>query len=337
MTRFRLLPLLLVAVAMLVAAGCGSDTQSVPDDAVAVVDGTVIPRTELDALMARAKQGYESQQRDFPKAGTPEYQSLQTQAVAFLVQREEYEKEAGSLGIDVSDEDVDKRVEEVKKQYFKGNQKELEKQIKAQGYTLETFRADIRAQLVSEAIYEQVTKDVKTDDAAVTKYYNENKAQYEVPESREVRHILVKTKAQANDLYDQLKAGADFATLAKKYSLDPGSKDSGGKLTITRGQTVAPFDATAFLLPKGQLSRPVKTEFGYHLIEPLSAVKPASTTPIAQVKGQIQSQLEEQSKNDAIQKWADEVQKDYESKVAYAAGFAPPDTGGDTSTDGSGG
>ncbi len=112
--------------------------------------------------MARAKKSYESQQRDFPKAGTPEYQSLQTQAVAFLVQREEYEKEAGSLGVDVTEEEVDKRVDEVRKQYFSGNQKELEKQIKQQGYTLDTFRADIRAQLVSEAIYEEVTKDVKT-------------------------------------------------------------------------------------------------------------------------------------------------------------------------------
>ncbi len=168
----------------------------------------------------------------------------------------------------------------------------------------------------------------------MTKYYNENKSQYEVPESREVRHILVKTKTQADDLYKQLEAGADFAVLAKKYSLDPGSKDNGGKLTITRGQTVAPFDATAFLLPKGQLSRPVKTEFGFHLIEPLSGVKPATTTPIAQVKGQIQSQLEEQTKNDAIQKWADEVQKDYAKKVAYATGFAPPDTGDGSSGDG---
>jgi parvulin-like peptidyl-prolyl isomerase len=330
MKNLRLLPLVLVATALLVAAGCGGGEQTVPADAVAVVDGTVIPKSELESLMARAKKSYESQQRDFPKAGTPEYQSLQTQAVAFLVQREEYEKEAGSLGVEITDEDVDKRVEEVKKQYFAGNQKELEKQIAQQGYTLETFAADIRSQLVSEAIYERVTAEVKTADADVTKYYNENKAQYEVPESREVRHILVKTKAQADGLYAELQGGADFAALAKKHSLDPGSKDAGGKLTITRGQTVAPFDATAFLLKQGQLSKPVKTEFGYHLIEPISAVKPAATTPIAQVKGQIQAQLEEQTKNDAIQEWADEVQKDYAKKVAYATGFAPPDTSSDS-------
>ena len=71
-----------------------------------------------------------------------------------------------------------------------------------------------------------------------------------------MRHILVKTKAQANKIYDKIKAGGNFAALAKKYSTDPGSKDNGGKLTIIRGQTVAPFDTTAFLLSTNQVSAP---------------------------------------------------------------------------------
>ena len=112
-----------------------------------------------------------------------------------------------------------------------------------------------------------MTKDAKVTDAQITKYYNENKSQYNVAESRDVRHILVKTKAEADKIYDQIKAGGDFAALAKKYSLDPGSAAIGGKLTITRGQTVAPFDKTAFLLATNEVSRPVKTQFGYHIIQ----------------------------------------------------------------------
>ena len=84
-----------------------------------------------------------------------------------------------------------------------------------------------------------------------------------------MRHILVKTKAKADDIYDQLKGGADFAALAKKYSEDTGSKANGGKLTISKGQTVAPFDQTAFLLKTNEISQPVKTEFGYHVIQPI--------------------------------------------------------------------
>src|SRR4029079_1342867 len=106
----------------------------------------------------------------------------------------------------------------------------------------------------------------KVSDADIAKYYQQNKSQYSQAESRDVRHILVKTKAQANKIYDELKAGRDCAALAKKYSTYPGSKDNGGKLTIIRGQTVAPFDTTAFLLSTNAVSRPIKTQFGYPVI-----------------------------------------------------------------------
>ena len=84
-------------------------------------------------------------------------------------------------------------------------------------------------------------------DAQIQEYYAKNKAQYSQPQSRDVRHILVKTKKQADDLYAQLQDGANFAALAKQFSEDTGSKANGGKLTISKGQTVAPFDQTAFL------------------------------------------------------------------------------------------
>jgi parvulin-like peptidyl-prolyl isomerase len=326
------LPLVLVLLGVLVAAGCGSSDQSVPSGSVAVVDGTEISQAELDALLGRAKKSYVSQKRKFPKAGTAEYQSLQTQAVAFLVQRAEYDKEAESLGLTITDKELDARVAEVKKTYFENSEKKLQQQLADQGYTTATFRADIRAQLVSEKLYNSVTKDIKVTDADAKKYYDDNKAQYDVAESRDVRHILVKTRAEADDVVAKLEAGGDFASIAKKVSLDPGSKDNGGKLTITKGQTVAPFDQSAFQLKTGQLSKPIKTEFGYHVIQAVSEIKPAKTTPFEQVKEQIKSQLVETKKNEAIQKWAAETRKSYDGKVSYAAGFAPPPTSTTTSS-----
>ena len=139
-----------------------------------------------------------------------------------------------------------------------------------------------------------------------------------------MRHILVKTKAQADKIYAQLKAGANFATLAKKYSLDPGSKDNGGKLTITRGQTVAPFDTTAFLLTTNQISKPVKTQYGYHVIQPISGVKPAKTTPLKDAKPQIEAQLLDKAKNDAITKWTDDVKKYFERRSTTPPGSRRP-------------
>jgi foldase protein PrsA len=320
----RIVLSILAAVAVLVAAGCGGKDDSVPVGAVAVVDGTEIAKTELDELLTRAKKSYAAQKREFPKAGTPEYQSLQTQAVAFLVQRAEYDKEVDAFGLEITDKEIDARVAQVKKTYFGDSQKKLDKQLAEQGYTTKAFREDIRSQLVSEELYSEVTANVKVTDADVKKHYDDNRSQYEVGATRDVRHILVKTKAQADDVYNQLKAGGDFAALAKKVSLDPGSKDSGGKLTISKGQTVAPFDAAAFQLDTDEISKPVKTQFGYHVIQPLGAVKPGSATPFAQVKSQIKSQLEEEKKNAEIEKWAADVKKSYDAKVSYAAGFEPP-------------
>ena len=326
MKPIRLAAVALVALAVLVATACGSssDKQSVPENAVAVVDGTTVTKSELDALLARAQKTYKAQKRAFPKAGTAEYQALQTQAVAFLVQRAEYNNRAADLKLTVTDKEITDRINQIKTQSFGGSQAKLDAQLKAQGYTPESLKADIKAQLISEKIYTSVTNGAKVSDADITKYYNANKSQYQTGESRDVRHILVKSKAQANKIYDQLKAGASFAALAKKYSIDPGSKNNGGKLTIVRGQTVAPFDATAFLLSTNTISRPVKTQYGYHVIQPISDVRPPTTTPLKQAKPQIEATLLEKSKNDAITKWTTETKDFFAKKVAYATGFAPP-------------
>jgi parvulin-like peptidyl-prolyl isomerase len=325
-----------LAAVTLVAAGCG-DSDEVPADAVAVVDGTTITRSSLDGLLARAKKSYTAQKRAFPKAGTSEYQSLQTQAVAYLVQREEYAREADKLGIDVTDQQIAKKVDEVKKQYFGGSQAKFEKGLADQGYTKASLEEDIRSQLLTEGIYKKVTSDAKVTDADVKSYYEKNRANYTVPESRSVRHILVKTKADADRIRALLVNGGDFAALAKANSIDPGSKDAGGKLTVSKGQTVAPFDKAAFSLDTNELSQPIKTQFGYHLIQPLGAVKPGSVTPFAQVKDQIKTQLESETKNTAVNKWVADVEKEYKDKVQYAAGFEPPDTStttGETTTSG---
>ena len=316
-----------LALLVAIAAGCGGGGGDVPSDSVAVVDGENVPRSEYEQLIAQAKKTFAQDKRDFPKAGTAERKQLDQQAVAFLVQRVELAQAAGDLKVEVTDKDVAARLDQIKKQYFGGDEKRYEKQLKQQGLTDAQVRRDVRANVISEKIFAEVTKDVKVTDADVQKYYTDNKAQYGTPESRDVRHILVKTRAQANQLYDQLKAGASFATLAKKYSQDPGSKDQGGKYTVVKGQTVAPFEQTAFLLEKNQISRPVKTQYGYHIIQPLSEVKPASTQPLDKnLKEQIRTQLQTQKKNESMNTWVKDLQKRYEDKVDYAAGFEPPAT-----------
>jgi foldase protein PrsA len=319
--------LVVALLSLLALAGCGGDgSESVPKDAVAVVDGDDVPKSDFDAVLAQAKTSYKNQKREFPKAGSKEYQTLKNQVVNLLVQRRQFEQAAEEMGIEVTDKQVGDRLEQIKKQFFGGDQKKYEAQLKEQGLTEHQVRAEVRSQVVSEKISAEVTKAVKVTDKEISAYYKKNKAQYAQPESRDVRHILVKTKKQADDLAAQLREGADFVALAKKHSTDTASKASGGKLTITKGQTVAAFDKKAFELDVDEISAPVKTEFGFHLIQALSKVKPATTTPLKDVREAIRGQLLQEKKNKAMTKWVDELRADYEDKVSYAAGYSPPAT-----------
>lgn len=321
----RTLLILISVLALLAAAGCGGGSGSVPSDSVAVVDGESVPRSQYEALISQAKKTFKQDKRDFPKAGTAERKQLDQQAVAFLVQRVELAHAADDMNIEITDADVNKQLDQVKKQYFAGDEKRYQKQLKQQGLTDAQVRNDVKANVISEKVFNEVTKDVKVSDADVQQYYEGNKAQYGTPESRDVRHILVKTRAQADKLYDQLKGGASFAALAKKFSQDPGSKDQGGKYTVVKGQTVAPFEQTSFLLEKGQISRPVKTQYGYHIIQPLGEIKAATTKPLDKaLKDQIRTQLLTQKRQTAMNTWVKDLEAKNKDKIDYATGFAPP-------------
>jgi len=338
MTLARItLGVLLAALALAVPA-CGGGSDSVPSGAIAVVDGTEISGDDLDELIAQAKKGYEAQKQEFPKAGTPEFQSIQTQYVAYLVELEEFRQAAEELGVSVTDEDVDKAEQELIKTRFDGKRAEYEKALEAQGFTAEQYRKKALAvSALSKKIFDEVTKGAKVTDQEILAYYTQNQSQYGTPESRDVRHILIAEKAgddkvdfaaskeKADDIYAQLESGADFAALAKSSSADPGSKDAGGKLTISRGQTVPEFDKIAFELDTGELSKPVKTQYGYHVIEAVSDVRKAQTTPIDKVRATIRATLLQQKRNEEMQAWVEDLKADYEGKVSYAAGYEPPE------------
>jgi parvulin-like peptidyl-prolyl isomerase len=312
------------SLALLAAACGGTTTANLGSDDVAVVGDQQISKEQFQQLMARAKKSYDQQKRAFPKAGTAEYEQLKGQAITFLVQQSEVDEQAKNLGVNVSDEKVDKEIARYKKQFYGGSDARYEKAVKQQGLTDEQARDAIRQQLVSQALFKKVTGDVKISDSDIKAYYDPHKSQYVQPESRDVRHILVTKKALADSLYQQLKGGGNFAKLAKQYSKDPGSAANGGKLTVSKGQTVPAFDKTAFSLKTGQISQPVHTQYGYHIIQALSGVKASSTTSLAQVRASIRQQLEQQRKNDKVTKWLDDTKKSYcNGKIKYQIGYQP--------------
>ena len=341
MRSTRLLAVFAVAVAAAaLAAGCGSSNPSVGADDVAVVGDQSISKDQFDHLLNQAKRNYAANKQPWPDPGTQQYEALRKQAMQFLVQRAEFEQKAADLGIKVTDSDVERQLATIKSQYFGKSGKcdstceqKFQAELKKQNLTLDQVRQDVRAQVIQNKIYEKVTAGVTVSDKDVADYYKKNKAQYVQPESRDVRHILVKKKALADQIYQQLLNGANFAALAKKYSTDPSSKDSGGKLTISKGRQVPEFDKVAFALKAHQIGKPVKTTYGWHVIEALTPIKPETKTKLSEVKTAIKQQLLGQKKQEEMRTWVDKTAKDFESKTNYQVGYAPPaTTTGATST-----
>src|SRR3970040_2141172 len=159
MKPMRITLAVLGAALTLVLAACGG-AGDVPTGAVAVVAGTEISRTELDELIETARKGYEARDQDFPKVGTPDYQSVQSQFVAYLVQRTEFEQAAEDLGIEVTDKDVDKALDDFVESRYKGDRDEFEKDLKEQGFTFEAFGKTLRTSVLSQNLFNEVTKDV---------------------------------------------------------------------------------------------------------------------------------------------------------------------------------
>ena len=338
MTAARIFFGLLLASLALAATACGGGSDSVPSDAVAVVDGTEISKAQLAEQMEISKKGYARNKQQFPKAGTPEYQDVQSRNLALLVQFVQLQQAADDLGIEVSDEAVDKLENKLIQTRFNGNRAKYEKALKEAGYTAEQYRQMAWLfPMLSSKIFQAVTKDVKATPVEVLGYYSANQSQFGTPESREVRHILISeknkdgsvdyaaSKAKADDVYAQLKAGADFAALVKKYSADTGSVADGGKYSVVEGQgTVAEFEKAAFALATHEVSKPVKTQFGYHLIEPIEDTKKATAQPFEKVQASIKALLLQQKRNEEIQKWVEDQKAAYDGKISYAAGYEPP-------------
>src|SRR5581483_11637206 len=164
----------------------------------------------------------------------------------------------------------------------------------------------------------KVAQSIQISDAQVQQYYNAHKDEFRTAERVHARHILLSTankskeevakiQAQAEALDKQLKAGGDFAELAKKNSQDPGSAAKGGDLGwVSRGQMVKPFEDATFSLKPNEISNVVTTEYGFHIIQVLEK-QPAHVQSLEEVKPSIEAGLRNQSVNDRMQDLIDKA------------------------------
>lgn len=262
-----------VSGAMLSACAAGS---------VATVNGEPISQSSFDQKLE----------------GTPMARTVLQQ----LVQDVLIEQYAKNNNISVSDQEITDRENQLKQNFPSGAWDQM---LKARGLTENDVHAALREQIILD---KALSKDVKVTPSQIKDYFDKNRAQFDKPEQVTARHILVPNLALAGKVEADLKAGKSFADEAKQYSTDPGSKDKGGDLgTFKRGQMVPAFDKAAFSLPIGQISAPVKSPFGYHIIQ-VSARVPAQKATLASATPQIVETLTQQQEAPLIQPFLQNLQ-----------------------------
>ena len=210
------------------------------------------------------------------------------QTLTQLVQTSLIDQYAKDKKVDVSQAEIDKKEADIKAKYPAG---QFEQILKQQGLS----EADVQAILKQQIVLEKaVAPQVHVSDSDVKAYFDKNHAVFDKPEQVRARHILVADAATAKTVLAKVKAHGDWLALAKQYSTDPSSKDKGGELGFFgRGQMVPAFQDAAFGAKVGQIVGPVKSPFGYHVIQ-VEEKKPATKATFAAVKDQIRQQLTQQ-------------------------------------------
>lgn len=281
-------------------------------DVVARVNGEAINRTDLEEAVAeieaRAGQPMPADQRDRV------LRAVLDQLIGYrlLVQESAARKSA------VTDAQVDARLDQIRSQF--PSEEVFKEQLQQRKTTLPELREDTRKSMQISAML-QAELDAKTavTPEQINDFYVKNPSAFQQGERVKASHILVrvqanadaaekeKARAKAAGLLADLKAGKDFAAIAKQYSDDPGSGAQGGDLGFfQRGQMVPPFEAAAFALPVGQTSDLVLSDFGFHIIR-VTDRQPGRTQPLEEVKADIEEYLVGQNRETQTKLFVDSL------------------------------
>jgi peptidyl-prolyl cis-trans isomerase C len=175
----------------------------------------------------------------------------------------------------------------------------------------QTRLLDIKEQLLIESLLKKkIASNAQLNDEELKKYYDANKDKFKKEKEINTRHILLKTEEEAKQIKEKLQNGEDFVELAKKYSIDPNAKTTGGELGFyPKGSLLPEYEDIAFKLAKvGQVSGIVKSQYGYHIIR-LEGTKPPTFVAFEEVKDFIKQQLAQEKQKELVEKYIDDLKK----------------------------
>jgi len=290
-------------------------------ETVAVVEGDAIKREEVEKVFSQM-----AQQQGIPAEAVPAeqknaaYHSILNDLIneKLIAKRSADEK--------VTDEEVGTMFDRIKQNF--GSDEELQKQITSHGQTIDGVKKEIRSSLQSQHWIESQIKDkVAVTDAEADEFYKANPDKFKQPERVRASHILVKVEQdakadvvtekqkQAQAIADRVKKGEDFNKLAEQLSEDPSAKENKGDLDyFTKEQMVPEFSNAAFAMKKDEVSEPVRSSFGFHVIK-VTDHQQAGTVSLEQVKPRLLAALKRQKEEQEFSKLVEGIREKADVKI----------------------
>jgi foldase protein PrsA len=307
-----------LVLTVLTAFGCTNDK-----GVAARVDGAAISLSEIDAQLATMKK--QSPTTFQGTEGAAREQDYRARILDSLVQIQLIKAASAKAGVSVSDKQIDAQMKTLETQY--GGKTGLDNAMKQAGVSSAQLRENLRSRMLVDALAKKVAPAPAVTEQQIADFYAKNKSMFADQAQVHARHILFTTsdKATADKVLAQIKAGGDFAALAKQYSKDPGSAAKGGDLGWAAPSTyVQPFADAVTSMSKNEI-RLVESTFGWHIIQLLDS-KPAADKTLDQVKDQVKQLLQQQEQSKLFQTYLDKLKKaakievlDAKLKTAYDA------------------
>ena len=343
-----------VAVALAVSACGGSST----GDSVAVVAGNPISTKAFKHWMFVAAKGQAAQSPGQPiivPSDPPQFKgcvaqvrakiptlaktsdkqlaadckqlftSLSSQVMDFLIKAYWYQADAHRLHVTVTNAQIQNALAVAKKAQFP-TATQFQAFLTSSGLTLDDVLFRVR---VSQIFNKLLAKHPTTvSNAQILAYYQSHASQFGTPESRNIRIVLAKTQGQAQAALSALRRGSSWATVVKKYSIDPTTKKTGGLLSgVTKGQQDAALDSAAFAAKPNQLGGPIKGQFGYYVYE-VTKIKPATHENLAQASPLIKQTLQQQVTASAQSAVDSHARTDWLKQTTCTSAYAMSDCNG---------
>jgi foldase protein PrsA len=308
-----------------------SGAPSIPSDSIAVVEDAAsgtspITKEKFDRALTQtaARAGLQ----DVPKPSSKQYADIRDAAIGDLLDTVWIQSEAAERGITVTDKQIAKALETIKKQNFR-TEAEFQQFKKSSGYTQADITERVKLSILAASPNGRIPKQIAASvppvsDSQIQDYYDAAKSQFSVPETRDVRLVLNKDKAKVEQAQSALEAddsAASWKKVAKQYSTDPSSKDNGGlRQGLTEGLLEEPLNGDVFGAEVGQIEGPVQTKLGYYVFE-VDKISPATTQPLSKVEAQIRTQLEQQAQQTAFSQFVSSYGTKWQSRTFCASGY----------------